>query len=128
MAISPFAFNPPTGWNDPTVFPAYEASEAQIRTNYQRLHDQTRNYINNTVITALNRGVMLIETTVSSLPKVISNAAITANHEVLRMELDTPAAQTEDWTLTTANGSLTITGSISGSTAVKLVLAEVTNT
>ncbi len=58
----------------------------------------------------------------SSLPKTVSNAAIKAEHVVLYKILGTPAAQTEDWTVDTAAGSLTISGSISGSTTVKIIL------
>lgn len=60
--------------------------------------------------------------TVSSLPVTVNNAKITANHEVIRAELGTPSAQTGDWTVTTANGSLTLSGSIIDSTTVLLTL------
>ena len=49
MAITPLAFDPPTGWNDSTRFPTYEGSEAQVRADMQELYDQTRDYINNTL-------------------------------------------------------------------------------
>lgn len=62
--------------------------------------------------------------TISSLPKTVSNAAITADMVVLEATLGTPSAQTGDWTVTTAAGSLTITGTISGSTTLTLVLAK----
>lgn len=58
----------------------------------------------------------------SSLPQTVSNAAIKANHVVIDSTLGTPSAQTGDWTVTTANGSLTISGNISGSTTLKIVL------
>ena len=53
MAISSFAFDPPTGWNDSTRFPTYEGSEVQVREDMQELHDQTRDYINS-LVTTLN--------------------------------------------------------------------------
>lgn len=59
----------------------------------------------------------------SSLPQTVSNASITADHVCLKAELGTPSAQTGDWTITTSAGSLTISGSISGSTTAKLYLA-----
>ena len=124
MSLTPFAFDPPTGWNDPTTFPTYEAEEAKVRSDLQKLHDQTRDYIND-MVTVVNRNLLLVETTVSSLPKTVSNAAITANHVGMRLELGTPTAQTSEWTVTTASGSVTISGSVSGSTTVKLVLGEV---
>lgn len=58
--------------------------------------------------------------TISSLPQTFTDANITANMIVLESVLGTPSAQTEDWTVTTANGSVTISGSISGSTTLML--------
>ena len=124
MAFTPFAFDPPTGWNDVTVFPTYEASEAKVRSDMQKLHDQTRDYIND-LVTQVGKNVLMVETTVSSLPTTISNDEITANPVVLRMELGTPTAQTSEWTVTTGVGTITISGTVSGSTTVKLVLSEV---
>jgi hypothetical protein len=43
---------------------------------------------------------------------------------VATYELGTPSAQTGDWTVTTDTDSVTISGTISGSTTVKLVLLE----
>ena len=60
----------------------------------------------------------------SSLPKTVTNAAITADHVVVESTLGTPAAQTGNWTVTTSNGSLTISGSMSGSTTVRLTLVK----
>lgn len=59
----------------------------------------------------------------SSLPQTVTNASITADHVCLKAELGTPSAQTGDWTVTTSAGSLTLSGSISGSTTAKLYLA-----
>jgi len=58
----------------------------------------------------------------SSLPVTISDSNITADHVVVNSVLSNPAAQTGDWTVTTSTGSLTISGSISGSTTVTLYL------
>ena len=60
----------------------------------------------------------------SSLPKTFYHEGITADMEVVEgsAELSNPAAQTGDWTVTSAAGSLTITGSISGSTTLKFKL------
>lgn len=58
----------------------------------------------------------------SSLPVTISDSNITADHIVVNSVLSNPAAQTGDWTVTTSTGSLTISGSISGSTTVTLYL------
>ena len=59
----------------------------------------------------------------NSLPKTVTNAAITSDMVVLKAELGTPSAQTSDWEVTTSTGSLGITGTISGSTTLKLYLA-----
>lgn len=59
----------------------------------------------------------------SSLPQTVSNADVTADHVVVNSVLGTPSAQTGDWTVTTSAGSLTIAGSISGSTTLTLYLA-----
>ena len=127
MAITPFAFDPPTGWNDSAVFPTYETSEVKVRSDMQELHDQTRDYIND-LVTVLNRGLLLVESaSFSSLPKTISNDQITANHVALKLELGTPTAMVGEWTVTTSSGSLTISGTISGSTTIKLVLGEAEN-
>ena len=81
-------------------------------------------YIGNTqlekyiAVLALNCG------TISSLPETITNQAIESDMVVLQSELGTPAAQRSDWTVNTSNGSLTISGTISGSTTVKLYLMK----
>lgn len=61
---------------------------------------------------------------VSSLPQTISNAKITSTMKVIHSVLSNPSAQTGDWTVTTNNGSLSISGSISGTTNITLYLAE----
>lgn len=62
--------------------------------------------------------------TISSLPKTVSNSAISSDHVCIKAELSSPIAQSGDWTVTTSNGSLTITGSLySGhTTTLKLYL------
>ena len=60
----------------------------------------------------------------SSLPQTVTNSNITSDMVVVNSVLGTPSAQTSDWTVTTANGSTTITGSISGSTTLTLYLMK----
>ena len=60
----------------------------------------------------------------SSLPQTITNANITSDMVVVNSVLGTPSAQTGDWTVTTANGSVTVTGDISGSTTLTLYLMK----
>ena len=66
----------------------------------------------------------LTKNSVSSLPATISDSRITANHVVINSVLSNPAAQTGDWTVTTSAGSLSIAGSISGTTNITLYLAK----
>ena len=62
--------------------------------------------------------------TFSSLPHTYSNTKIKAHHVVVDSQLSNPSAQTSDWTVTTANGSMTIAGSISGSTTLTVKLTK----
>jgi hypothetical protein len=71
---------------------------------------------------------------IDSLPQTINNPAITENHVLLNYELSNPNAQMDDWIVTTANGSVTISGtnpgrfgSIFGSTNLKLILGTTKN-
>lgn len=58
----------------------------------------------------------------SALPLTITNSKITANHVVVREELGSPNAQKSNWTVVTSSGSLTVNGTISGSTTLRLIL------
>ncbi len=62
----------------------------------------------------------------SSLPQTASDANIESDMVVVNSVLGTPSAQTGDWTITTSNGSLTISGTsaISGSTTLTLYLMK----
>lgn len=60
----------------------------------------------------------------SSLPKTINNSAITSQHIVSWVTLGNPEAQTDSWTVTTTNGSMTISGQISGSTTMNIALTR----
>jgi hypothetical protein len=62
----------------------------------------------------------------SSLPQTVSNSNIEDDMVVVNSVLGTPLAQTADWTITTSNGSLTISGTsaISGSTTATLYLMK----
>lgn len=123
MSISPFAFDPPTGWNDPVVFPTLESSEIKVRSDMQKLHDQTRDFIND-LVTEVNQGVLRVSMTVNSTPKTIYSTKITAGHTLLRAEIGTPTAVVGEWSVTTADGSLTVDGTLSGSTTLVLVLGK----
>ena len=77
------------------------------------------NSSNGTLMTLLK----VTKSSVSSLSTTITNSNITSNMEVVNCVLSNPSAQTGDWTVTTASGSLTISGSISGTTNITLYLA-----
>lgn len=62
--------------------------------------------------------------TFTALPKTVTDERITADMVVVNSTLGTPSAQTSDWTVTTADGSATIAGSISGSTTLTLFLMK----
>lgn len=59
----------------------------------------------------------------SSLPQTVSDDRISGSHEVINSILSDPSAQTGDWTVTTSDGSMTIAGSISGTTTASIYLA-----
>lgn len=77
-------------------------------------------------VAATLKALVLDISSFSSLPKTVTNSKITSDMVVLNAELGTPSAQTADWTVTTSNGSLQITGTnaISGSTTLKLYLMK----
>jgi hypothetical protein len=53
MANPNLIYDPPTGHEDTTVFPTNPAKET-VRGLMQRLHNQTRDFINNTLIVWIN--------------------------------------------------------------------------
>lgn len=60
----------------------------------------------------------------SALPQTVSNSEITSDMVLVNSVLSNPSAQTGDWTVTTTNGSLTVTGTISGTTTLTLYLMK----
>ena len=66
--------------------------------------------------------LVLTSSSFSSLPQTITNSNITDKHVVVNSVLSNPSAQTGNWTVTTSNGSLTISGNISGTTTITLYL------
>lgn len=57
----------------------------------------------------------------SSLPQTINSDLITEDHELVRYELGSDGAWI-DGTVTTTNGSVTVSGTMSGTTTLKLIL------
>ena len=69
--------------------------------------------------------VLVVEvSTFTSLPQTVTNENITSDMVVVSSVLGTPSAQTSDWTVTTADGSATVAGSISGATTLTLYLMK----
>lgn len=60
--------------------------------------------------------------TISTLPKTVTNAMILAKHIPIGWSIGSLYAQSSDWTITTAAGSLTISGTLRRSTTLTLVL------
>lgn len=77
------------------------------------------------VNTAVNTSnIVVVSGTISDSNRTLTNNMITANHVLLNAEITTPSAQGSDWTVATARsndvGTVTISGTISTSTPVKL--------
>jgi len=68
--------------------------------------------------------LVITKSSFSSLPLTITDANIESDMVVVNAVLGSPASQTGDWTVTTSNGSLTVSGSISGSTTLTLYLMK----
>ena len=68
--------------------------------------------------------VFLTISNLSALPHTATNSKITTNHRVVNCILSNTAVQPSDWTYTTAAGSITLSGTMSGTSTVYLYLAE----
>lgn len=68
--------------------------------------------------------VVVTTGTISSLPYTYSDSSIKSYHTVVDAQLSNPSAQTNDWTVNTSDGSVTISGRISGSTTLTLKLTK----
>lgn len=59
----------------------------------------------------------------SSLPQTVTDSRITSDHVLVNFVLGTPSAQAGTWTVTTSDGSVTVSGAMSNSTTLTLYLA-----
>ena len=76
-------------------------------------------------ITEYGGGAIYVEIdAISSLPRTVDDGRITANHRVAESTLSNASAQTSDWTVATFDGSLTISGSVDGTTTLSLILVN----
>lgn len=96
------------------------------RTKVSAISDANNNSLE-TILESFEVGGCLVITSssFSSLPQTIINSSISVDHVAVNSVLSNPSAQTGDWTVTTSNGSLTISGSISGSTTITLYLMQI---
>lgn len=69
--------------------------------------------------------LVLSKAAFSSLPQTFTDSRITTDMVCLKAELSTPSAQTGDWTVNTDTaGQAVVSGSISGSTTLKIYLVH----
>ena len=79
----------------------------------------------NDVTYDINNGIVKVSGSFSSLPYTLSNSAIGSNMVVLNSYFNNPAAIKSDISWTTANGSITLSGTANGTTTFALVLGSV---
>lgn len=72
-----------------------------------------------------NRPLWVDMGTVSSLPQTKYNSLIESSMICTGYEVGNPSAQKGDWTVNTANGSVAVSGNVSGSTSLKIKLENV---
>lgn len=105
MSISQFAFDPPDGWRNHDRFPTYESEEAQVREDMQALHDQVRDYINNTVVAKWNN---------NKLDQVALLPTSGAGMKYIRRNTSTNVIETStngsSWSATANNGHVILDG------------------
>lgn len=76
-------------------------------------------------LTTLFKDVVAVDILgLSALPRTVSNAAITADHVLVSSTISPITAQSGDWTITTAAGSATISGTLATTADVRFVLAR----
>lgn len=85
--------------------------------------EQIKGMLGDITATLGNQRTVKIEvSSFSSLPQSVSDSRIKAGDVVVSSVLSDPDAQSSDWTVTTSAGSLTISGSIIGTTSLTLFL------
>lgn len=67
---------------------------------------------------------IIVSGTISSLPATLSNPDITADHIVINAILGDVGAQGSDWTFTTSEDSISISGTLNKSTTITLYLVK----
>ena len=72
----------------------------------------------------INNVVTVTFSDINSLPQTVTNSIITANHVLINYFSSNYRRIASDLTVTTSNGSLTVTGTLSGAIDLTLVLAK----
>ena len=73
---------------------------------------------------ATDSKVLVVSGTKTTSDLTISNSAITNDMICVNAVLGTPSAQTGDYTVTTSNGSVVVSGTTVGETTITLYLAK----
>lgn len=97
--------------------PMSESNPTTIASKINSLETDLSTDISNNKVVVVDCG------TVSSLPITIQNSDITEKHVVVNYEIGQPFCMASDITIATANGSITISGTLSDSTTLKLYFA-----
>lgn len=100
-------FDPTTGWNDQTIFKE-DPDAADVRPLLQRLHDQTRDYINNVLSPAVDTAVA------GSIPNITG----TGNARVTRAQ---NGSYTINAPIITGSGAAQIIQNADGSITISVV-------
>lgn len=83
--------------------------------------------INQSDVTKETKVLKIGPTSISQASTTITDARITSDMIVVGSLLSNPAAQTGDWTVTTAAGSAVVSGNINGTTNLTLYLEKCIN-
>lgn len=90
------------------------AEKTQARANIAAISEDDAGFTNMIEVTMAG---------ITSLPKTFTATGITANHELVQngFALVTPSSsEGSDWTLTPGNGTITVSGTFSGSTSTTI--------
>jgi len=114
-------------WSNPTAAPMTGATAsadgtggsvpAPIMGDQNKVFSGAGTYIDSVL---KDRALEITLSSVSSLPQTVSNANVESDMVVIKSYLSNPAVQTGEWSVSTSNGSFTVSGSISGTTNITL--------
>ena len=114
----------------PIFHGAPQAPTAAVGTNNTQI--ATTEFVNATLNNLSPKYLQVdVPITASTEPTTIgtlTDSSITADMVVVNSWLATPSNQTSDWTVTTANGSVTVVGTCVAADTLTLILAETTPT